>query len=515
MAVLCYLLLCHTDPVTVAAQARALSGAGDHVVIHADKGAGPAFVAQLRAELTGVARVHFAPSRRCGWGDWSLVAATLAMIGTGLAACPDATHFYLLSGDCMPIKSAHYIREALQKDGRDRIEAANFFTDGWIKTGLVRERLIYRHFFNERKHPWWFYRSLELQRWLGLERALPKDVTMRIGSQWWALRRETLEKILAFMRARPEIERFFRHSWIPDETFFQTLVRHLVPKLEICAAPPTFLMFSDYGMPVVFHADHFALLTAQKELFARKISRNAMQLRDRLAGHFLSGGAAGEEGSNGQAIYDYVRQRGRAGARTPPRPWNAQGQIGRGVTLYVICAKKWHIGQRIAEALSAQGVPSVGYLFDADRTDLPDLGGIEQSRSKLVRHRRAALRLIHTVTGAERFGICLDPSNLAAIKDIAADGCQMRLLSVRDQIDPEWLAGHAQRLGLSEGYPGLMSTLRAQIAVEQEAVEALDLPHMLCLPEKGAPAEMARPLAQLFGLGIDRAAAVARAGWGA
>ncbi len=27
--------------------------------------------------------------------------------------------------------------------------------------------------------------------------------------------------------------RFFRTTWIPDETFFQTIVRHLVPEAEI------------------------------------------------------------------------------------------------------------------------------------------------------------------------------------------------------------------------------------------------------------------------------------------
>ena len=69
--------------------------------------------------------------------------------------------------------------------------------------------------------------------------------------------------------------RFFRTTWIPDETFFQTLVPHLVPEHEIRRRTLTFLMFTDYGMPVTFYNDHYDLLLSQDFLFARKISPGA------------------------------------------------------------------------------------------------------------------------------------------------------------------------------------------------------------------------------------------------
>ncbi len=76
--------------------------------------------------------------------------------------------------------------------------------------------------------------------------------------------------------------RFFRTTWIPDETFFQTLVRHLVPGTEIDTRTLTFLMFTDYGMPVTFYNDHYDLLLSQDFLFARKISAEATELKNRL-----------------------------------------------------------------------------------------------------------------------------------------------------------------------------------------------------------------------------------------
>jgi hypothetical protein len=78
--------------------------------------------------------------------------------------------------------------------------------------------------------------------------------------------------------------RFFRTTWIPDETFFQTLVRHLCPT-EIRSRTLTFLMFTDYGMPVTFYNDHYdLLLISQDYLFARKISPEARVLEEKLAG---------------------------------------------------------------------------------------------------------------------------------------------------------------------------------------------------------------------------------------
>jgi hypothetical protein len=93
------------------------------------------------------------------------------------------------------------------------------------------------------------------------------------------LRRRTVEWILDFTRMRKDVMRFFKTTWIPDETFFQTLVRHLVPENEIETRTLTFLMFSDYGMPVTFYNDHYELLLSQDFLFARKISPEATDLK--------------------------------------------------------------------------------------------------------------------------------------------------------------------------------------------------------------------------------------------
>jgi len=290
MARIAFILLCHKDPDAIIQQARQLTAAGDFIAIHFDGRAPQAAYAQVRQALAEDPNVTFARKRvKCGWGEWSLVQATLLAVEAALAAFPRASHFYMLSGDCMAIKSARYAHAFLDARDVDYCESFDFFRSDWIRTGFKEERLIYRHWFNERKRRSLFYGSLWVQQKLRLTRKVPQDLQVMIGSQWWCLRRTTVEAIMAFTRQRPDVLRFFRTTWIPDETFFQTALRHLVPGNQIECRTLTYLMFTDYGMPVTFYNDHYDLLLGQNALFARKISPDALDLKTRLGRLYASG----------------------------------------------------------------------------------------------------------------------------------------------------------------------------------------------------------------------------------
>ena len=73
--------------------------------------------------------------------------AALNTLRTALDTFPDTTHFYLISGSCMPIKSAGYMHEFLASRDADYIESFDYFTATWIKKGQREDRLMYRHFF--------------------------------------------------------------------------------------------------------------------------------------------------------------------------------------------------------------------------------------------------------------------------------------------------------------------------------------------------------------------------------
>lgn len=511
-------MLCHKDPEGVIAQARALRAGGDYVAVHYDKAGGKAAYAKLAAAFAGDPGLCLLTRRfRCGWGDFTLVAASLALLEVAYAAFPEAGFFYLISGDCFPVKPGAVTRARLAETGRDWIEAHDFFTSSWIQTGLREERLIYRHPFNERRQKRLFYASLAVQKRLGLRRSLPAGLRVHIGSQWWALRRGTVAALFAFLKDRPDVRRFFRLTWIPDESFFQTLVRHLVPEGEVENRSPTFLMFSDYGMPVTFYDDHYDLLLAEEAFFARKISPEAAGLRARLLAQYAAPAeeGAGAAAQGGRALYRFLTGRGRQGRRFAPRIWEAGARLGRGRQLYLIACKKWHVAKRLADALAAQtGTPALHYVFDEMASPLPDLGGIESSLEKRNRHRRAVMRMVFAGLRSERIVLCTDPGNLALIRDFYDDRAEVRLLEVQCQFSDAYLTGHAGRLGLVQGKPAagalrrLLPALRAAIAHESEEITEAGFPRLTRLREGAPPAENAAALAAFLGLAPEAAGAI-------
>ena len=184
MAKIAFILLCHKDPDAIISQATRLTAVGDYIAIHFDARADKADFQKIRTALADNPNVAFARRRiKCGWGEWSLVQATLNAVEAAEVAFPRATHFYMISGDCMAIKTSEYAHDFLDRNDVDYIESFDYFQSDWIKTGFKEERLIYRHFFNERKHKRLFYGSFRLQKRLGLTREIPADLQIMIGSQ--------------------------------------------------------------------------------------------------------------------------------------------------------------------------------------------------------------------------------------------------------------------------------------------------------------------------------------------
>lgn len=402
----------------------------------------------------------------------------------------------------MPIKSARWMHDFLDGNDGDFIESFDFFSSDWIKTGFREERLVYRHFFNERTAKRAFYAAFEVQRRLGLKRRIPGDLEMMIGSQWWCLRRPTVEKVLRFIDRRRDVVRFFRTTWIPDESFFQTLVRHLVPEDEILNRTPTFLMFSDYGMPVTFYNDHYDLLVSQDYLFARKISPEALQLKERLGALFADDDAAITVSGEGRRLYTFLTGQGRIGQRFAPRFWERDATIGRERELMIVACKKWHVARRLLDKISFHSnVPALEYIFDEEGPNLPDLGGIEDSLGKRARHRRALMRMLFDYYETDQMIVCLDPANLDLVKDFYADRSTTRLLEIECNFSDAYLVGHARRVGLAgeatpeETLERLLPTIRNDVILESDRLRDERFPGYFRMRERADLQENASALA--------------------
>ncbi|MAQ86332.1 MAG: glycosyl transferase [Maritimibacter sp.] len=521
MAKIAFILLCHKDPASVIAQAERLTARGDYISIHFDGRASKEHYDTIRAALKDNPSVAFAARRmKCGWGEWSLVEATLQAVMAAVEKFPRATHFYMLSGDCMSIKSAAYAHAFLDAEDVDYIESFDFFESDWIKTGMKGDRLHYRHWFNERKNKFLFYASHKVQKKLRLSRQVPSDVQVMIGSQWWCLRRRTIEWILDFIQARPDVIRFFRTTWIPDETFFQTLVPHLVPQSEIRTRTLTFLMFTDYGMPVTFYNDHYDLLLSQDYLFARKISPGALELKERLGQLYASDEATFQISNEGRSLFSFVVGRGRVGRRYSPRFWETESTLGRERELMIVVCKKWHVAKRILDRIrTVTAIPCVEYLFNEDSCPLPDLGGIQSTVEKRTRHRRSLMRMLFDYHDSDRLVMCLDPSAIDLMRDFYSDRSGTKMLEILCDFSDEYLVGHAKRVGLAgdrtppDTLEELLPTIRADFVYESDQIRDAGFEHVYRLRESGSPDDNLLALARFLDIPENRAREIAETGY--
>jgi len=517
MAKIAFILLCHKDPEAIIQQVERLTAAGDYISIHFDARARPEHFAMICEALQDNPSVAFANKRiKCGWGEWSLVQATLYAIEAAERKFPRATHFYMLSGDCQPIKTADYIHNYLDDNDSDFIESYDFFESDWIKTGWKDERLVYRHVFNERTQKRLFYWMFEIQRRLGLTRPIPSDIQVQIGSQWWCLRRRTIEQILEFTRQRKDVMRFFRTTWIPDETFFQTIVRHLIRESEIRGRTLTFLMFTDYGMPLTFYNDHYDLLLSQDYLFARKASPEAQELKDRLGKLFATKDVNFQISAEGPSLFKFLTGRGRIGRRFASRFWETESTLGRDRELLIIVCKKWHVAKRLLDSVhNVTGIPSIAYLFDEESTPLPDLGGIQGTLGKRARHRRALMRMLFDYYDTNRMVICLDPSSLDLLHDFFGDRSGTRMLEVQCDFPDDYLIGHANRIGLAgaqtpqETLERLLPTIRQDIVLESDQIRDAGFENHIRMRQSEDIDDLAQRLGRFLQIDADQARKIA------
>lgn len=269
-------LLAHEQMRRTRQLAEHLARSGCKLVIHVDERVNRTELDLLTARLADHPNVLFAPRRRCEWGTFSLVEASLDSLWLMLGRWPDVTHVCQLSGSCLPIKPIAALEAHLAAHpGVDFIESVSVEKDPWVVDGLSTERFTLYHPLPWRRYKRLFDRNVRLQRRIGIHRAMPDGLEPRIGSQWWCLSRETLRKILDDP-ALPAYCRFFRTTWIPDESFFQTLAgKH---GADFTSTPLTFVRFDPQGKPHVFYDDHLDLLMHVEGFFARKIWRGANKL---------------------------------------------------------------------------------------------------------------------------------------------------------------------------------------------------------------------------------------------
>ena len=273
-----FVMLVHTAFDRAEQIARHWAEAGCPVIIHVDGKVNLKVFRAFKARFEGEPKIRFSKRVRVEWGTWSLVAATQLAATRLLDNFPDLRHVYLASGSCMPLRPVGELCDYLDAHPEtDFIESVTIDEVTWTVDGLEAERFTLRFPFSWRNHRRLFDGYTRLQRRLGLKRRVPSGITPHLGSQWWCLTRRTLESILN-APDRKAIDAYFAKVWIPDESYFQTLVRRYSPKIE--SRSLTLSKFDVQGKPHIFYDDHLQLLERSDCFVARKIWPHAGLLYD-------------------------------------------------------------------------------------------------------------------------------------------------------------------------------------------------------------------------------------------
>jgi len=283
---LALLMLCHESPAVVARRLSAPFFRHPEVAtyIHYDGARSAAQRAELQRLLPADGRFRFVDEPlECRWGDHTLVEATRRLMAAALADAEfSAENLVLLSASCVPYRPVASLQAFLRRSpGTEFIQAQDLRHGRWIQDGLESERFEYYFPFNYRTHRRWFEWATDRQREFRVRRKVPDGLTVHFGSQWFCLTRATATAVATELQ-RPEIRRWLRWSWIPDEFAIQTLVAKICPRARIAGFNLTYYEFGSRGQPLVLESGHLDHLLAQPFFFARKLAPEALALAEAL-----------------------------------------------------------------------------------------------------------------------------------------------------------------------------------------------------------------------------------------
>lgn len=281
-----FVMIVHTALYRAEQVARHWAEADCPVVIHVDKKVKRKKYEAFVEKLSDLPNVRFSQRYSCEWGRWSLVQASQTASALLLKDFPEVRHVYLASGSCLPLRPVQELKDYLaDRPTTNFIESVTTEDVPWTVGGLDEERFTLRFPFSWKRQRRLFDWYVKFQRRWKIKRKIPEGLVPHLGSQWWCLTRQTLTAILEDPD-RPKYDRYFSKVWIPDESYYQTLVRLYSANIE--SRSLTLAKFDFQGKPHIFYDDHMQLLRRSDCFVARKIWPNA----DKLYRGFLSDDAA-------------------------------------------------------------------------------------------------------------------------------------------------------------------------------------------------------------------------------
>lgn len=275
-----YFILVHRYPNQFKRLFKAIYDPRNHYLVHVDKKADTDLRKQVQSFLADFPNSHLLKSQNVVWGGYSMVEAELRGMKKLLNLSTKWDFFINLSGQDFPLKSQTAIRSFLKEN----------FGKSFIK--IVDQVKMRPNTLNRIQN--YFIESDGGFLGTPFKRPFLTNVTPYIGGQWKILSRNCCEFICSSPKVA-KFRKFYRHTLIPDEGFFQTVLMNTnytgkivnddkraiiwVPDMGSKLRSKNFTANSTKSLiasgkiklrPKTFTAKDFSSLLASNALFARK-----------------------------------------------------------------------------------------------------------------------------------------------------------------------------------------------------------------------------------------------------
>lgn len=200
---------------------------------------------------------------QCRWASFGIVEATLNAMD--YFENFEYRYFINLTGECYPLKSSRRIWETLKDENAGFMTFWKLPYEKWHEGGLNR---IYNRFFFFSKKEYPYTRAVRLPR---LRKKMPCDLKPYGGWSLFCLPKDMVSYILKFLKNNPKVVSFFKHTWIPSEIIFQTILMSSAFNDRIVNDNKRYMEFIE-AHPRFLTAKDFAMLKKSEKLFARKFS---------------------------------------------------------------------------------------------------------------------------------------------------------------------------------------------------------------------------------------------------
>ena len=227
----------------------------DNVVffIHIDK------KSTMPENLQEFDNIIFTDRTEVWWAGWSQVEAIIRLLRT---AYPYNLDYYILvSGTDYPIRPNSFLYKKLSDGGQfvslntgfgipdadDRVKY--YYFDGFDRRNLRNIKTV-------------FYFFLERSVKLFLRKTSYPFPQIYYGPSWWALSHDCLKYVLDQVDTHKDYIDFYKTSWAPDESFFQTIIGNS-PFFRQCTTNLTYVDWSSVPGPVGINQDHIELFKKQ------------------------------------------------------------------------------------------------------------------------------------------------------------------------------------------------------------------------------------------------------------